>query len=160
MNIVPLTQSRLGEAVEMVNNVFPEDIEAIWNPERSLPLSLRPQSELKEDVFVDYWVLLNDKEEIIGVTGMYRLKEDEGDVVWLGWYCVRADQRGKGLGKELLEWTIEKAKERGFRKMKLYTSTDPNEAVAQTLYEKMDFKITGEDAGDGIHKTLYREKIL
>lgn len=144
----------------MVNEVFPNDTEAIWNPEKSLPLSLRPQSELKEDVFVDYWIVLNEQEEIIGVTGIYKLKEDSHDVVWLGWYCIRKDQRGKGLGRELLEWTIKKAKERGFNKLKLYTSTDPNEASAQILYEKLGFKMVGEDEGDGVHKTLYREKIL
>lgn len=44
--------------------------------------------------------------------------------------------------------------------MKLYTSTDPNESVAQVLYEKLGFGVIGEDEGDGIHKTLYREKIL
>lgn len=160
MNPTPLSEKYLEAAVKMVNEVFPEDAEAIWNPEKSLPLSLRPQSEPKEDVFVDYWILLNERDEVIGVTGMYRLKDDPKDVVWLGWYCLRNDQRGKCFGKELLEWTVSKAKERGFRKMKLYTSTDPNEAVAQILYDKLEFNIVGEDEGDGIHKTLYREKIL
>ncbi len=160
MHPIPLTEKYLNAAIKMVDEVFPQDIEAIWNPEKSLPLSLRPQSELKEDVFVDYWIVLNDNNEIIGVTGMYRLKDDSEDVVWLGWYCIRADQRGKGLGRELLTWTTNKAIERGFKKMRLYTSTDPNEAVAQILYEKEGFKIIGEDEGDGIHKTLYREKIL
>ncbi|KND47722.1 MAG: hypothetical protein AB201_02175 [Parcubacteria bacterium C7867-006] len=157
---IPLTEKYLEAAVKMVDEVFPQDLDAIWNPEKSLPLSLRPQSELKQDVFVDYWIVLNDNDEIIGVTGMYRLKEDPEDVVWLGWYCIRADQRGRGLGRELLNWTIDKAKERGFKKMKLYTSTDPNEAAAQILYDKLDFKIIGEDEGDGIHKTLYRQKLL
>lgn len=160
MKPIPLSEKYLEAAVKMVNEVFPEDIDAIWNPEKSLPLSLRPQSELKEDVFVDYWIVLNEHSEVIGVTGIYKLKEDPDDVVWLGWYCVRVDQRGKGLGRELLEWTIEKAKERGFIRMKLYTSTDPNEATAQILYEKLGFGLIGEDVGDGIHKTLYREKIL
>jgi N-acetylglutamate synthase-like GNAT family acetyltransferase len=160
MKPIPLSEKYLEATIKMVNAVFPEDSEAIWNPEKSLPLSLRPQSELKEDVFVDYWVVLNKNDDVIAVTGIYKLKEDSNDVVWLGWYCVRNDQRGKGFGKELLEWTIKKAKERGFKKMRLYTSTDPNEAVAQILYEKMGFNITSEDEGDGIHKTLYREKIL
>lgn len=160
MNPIPLTEKYLEATIKMVNEVFPEDRGAIWNPEKSLPLSLRSQNELKEDVFVDYWIVLNEKEEVIGVTGMYKLKNDPEDVVWLGWYCVRSDRRGKGFGRKLLEWTIEKAKERGFKKIKLYTSTDPNESVAQVLYEKLGFKISGEDDGDGIHKTIYREKIL
>lgn len=160
MHPIPLTEKYLASTVKMVNKVFPQDADAIWNPEKSLPLSLRPQSELKEDAFVDYWIVLDDNDEIIAVTGMYRLKDDPEDVVWLGWYCIRADQRGKGFGRKLLNWTTEKAKERGFKKMRLYTSTDPNEAVAQILYEKEGFKITGEDEGDGVHRTLYREKIF
>lgn len=116
MNPIPLSEKYLKATVEMVNEVFPQDLGAVWNPEKSLPLSLRPQSELKEDTFVDYWIVLDEKEEVIGVTGMYRLNEDPEDVVWLGWYCVRSDQRGRGFGRELLEWTIKKAKERGLKK--------------------------------------------
>ncbi len=81
-------------------------------------------------------------------------------VVWLGWYCVRPDQRGKGLGRELIEWTIDKAKEQGFKKLKLYTSEDPEEAKAQEIYENYGFKIVGEEKGEGKYKTLYREKVI
>src|SRR6185369_15566583 len=99
MNPIPLSEKYLEATVKMVNEIFPNDGEAIWNPEKSLPLSLRSQSELKEDVFVDYWIVLDEQDEVIGVTGIYKLKEDPGDVVWLEWYGVRVDQRGRGLGR-------------------------------------------------------------
>lgn len=157
---IPLTEQLLAKAVHMVNEVFPDDTAAIWNPNKSLLLSLRPQQNTKSDTFVDYWVVLNETEEVIGVTGLYRTERDPSDVVWLGWYCVRADVRRKGLGRALLQWTMETAQNRGFKKMKLYTSTDPNEGAAQILYEKLGFKVVGENEGDGIDRTIFREKVL
>jgi len=165
MNIIPLSKKYLEETVKMTGEIFPNDIAAIYSPSRSFRLSLKFEDKpelLKKNTRqrIGYWIVLNAKDEVIGVTGLYRMKTDPKELIWLGWYCVRADQRGKGLGRKLLEWTINMAKTEGYKKLKLYTSTDPNEARAQELYEKLGFKIVGEEINEGTYKTLYREKIL
>ena len=166
MNIIPLTKDRLEETIIMVNGVFPDDLDAEWSPERSF----RTYMKFKEDpkLFatgwlrsLNYWiVLLGNPDEVVAVTGLYRLQDDPNDRIWLGWYCVRADQRGKSLGRELLEWSIDVAKKDGFKKLRLYTTNSDDEARAQELYEKSGFKIVGEEINQKGYKTLYREKLL
>lgn len=97
--------------------------------------------------------------KIIGVTGWYTKHTDSKNIIWLGWYCVSSSERGKGFGKNILDWTIKQVKEKGYTIMRLYTSTDPNEAVAQKLYEKTGFRLIGEE-NDGQYKTLFRELII
>ena len=166
MNILPLSKKYLDQTIQLAQEIFPGDAEHFWNPDRSFKFSLRLIDDpgLWKERNLDkigYWIVLNDVDEVVGVTGLYRTNEDPEGLVWLGWYCVRADQRGKGLGRKLLEWTIEKAKSEGFKILKLYTSTDPNEARAQELYEKMGFKLIGEEQEkDEKYKTLYRERVL
>lgn len=169
MNIIPLSKKYLEETIKMVNSVFPDDVKEEWSPDRSFRLGMRFSEDLetgKADWFkkLGYWIVLDDVTgEVVGSTGLYQPGDevdDDMDAVWVGWYCVRGDQRGKGLGRELLEWTIQKAKNEGYKKLKLYTSTDPNEARAQELYEKVGLKIVGQEPGKSGYKTLYREKIL
>lgn len=59
------------------------------------------------------------------------------------------------LSREYLEETIKMANE-----IFPDTSEDPNEARAQELYEKLGFKIVGEEINTDDYKTLYREKNL
>ncbi len=164
MNIITLSEKYLEETTRMTNEVFPDDVHTQYSPERSFSTALAYEKEpelLAESQIekISYWIVLGEG-EVVGVTGLYRRKEHPKDEVWLAWYCVRADHRGKGLGRELLEWTIEKARAEGYKKFKLYTSDDPNEARAQELYEKLGFRIIAEEPNDHGGKTLYREKVL
>lgn len=165
MNPIPLSKKYLQETINMTGEIFPNDVNMIYNPDRSFTLGLDVEEnpELLNTrglSRIGYWILVNEKDEVIAVTGLYRVKDQPEDTVWLGWYGIRADNRGKGLGRELLEWTMKKAKEEGYKKLKLYTSTDPNEARAQDLYEKLGLKVVGEEEGEGEYKTLYREVVL
>jgi GNAT superfamily N-acetyltransferase len=166
MNIIPLSKEYLEETIRIVNEIFPYDINAEWNPARSFNSYIElkgNQKPLKEGWLrkLDYWIVLApETNEVIGVTGLYHLEDDPDDLAWLGWYCVREDHRGKGLGRELLEWTIERAKAEGYKRFKLYTSNNPNEARAQALYEKFGFKIVGEEVNEAGYQTIYREKTL
>lgn len=104
----------------------------------------------------------------MGVTGFYTRTVGPEDMAWLGWYCVSPLERGKGIGRKILEWTIARAREEGFKTMRLYTSTDPNEREAQNLYEKMGFAVIDtadpyndpEIEGPGNYETFYRERKL
>ncbi|MCF7844188.1 GNAT family N-acetyltransferase [Candidatus Gracilibacteria bacterium] len=167
LTYLPLSQENLEEASGLVRSVFPDDFNSEDSPYEAYRASLDSNTHkdfiLKHDIdYMKYFVVKDFiSENIIGVTGWYTQKSDDKDVVWLGWYCLDPKERGKGLGKEILIWTMNRVRELGYKVMKLYTSTDPNEATAQILYEKLGFKIVDEELKEGeIHKTLYRECIL
>ncbi|MDQ5962542.1 MAG: hypothetical protein QG653_349 [Patescibacteria group bacterium] len=162
-----LSRENIKEATALVRFVFPNDSEGQDSPEEAYKASL--DKEGHQDFItrhniktLEYFVVKNTpSEKIIGVTGWYTEATNEKDVVWLGWYCLHPDERGKGLGREILGWTISEVKMRGYKVMKLYTSEDPNEATAQILYEKMGFKLTREETREGERfKVLFRERLL
>ncbi|MFD1047599.1 GNAT family N-acetyltransferase [Kibdelosporangium lantanae] len=51
---------------------------------------------------------------------------------------IRDDQRGEGLGQRLVEWAIERARERGCGLVQL--TTDASRADAHRFYERLGFK--------------------
>ena len=55
---------------------------------------------------------------------------------------VREDQRGKGLGKELFLWAIQRAKEKGAHLLQL--TTDKQRPDAVRFYEDLGFKASHE----------------
>jgi GNAT superfamily N-acetyltransferase len=160
MDIVRIDKDNIDEAINLLNLVFPKDIKRYNNPEIGLRCSLDPQ-EYKN--YYDYFKLekttpyvLKDNGKIIGTTGLYHLKTDAPTDIWLGWFCIAPNYRGKGLGRKLLEWTMGRAREEGFEKLKLYTSDDPGLEVSQKLYEKLGFKKIGEEQGEG-ETLIYKE---
>ena len=54
---------------------------------------------------------------------------------------VRADARGSGLGRELVSAAVDRARERGCRRMELDTAHD--NAAAQGLYRSLGFRDNG-----------------
>ncbi|MDJ0644742.1 MAG: GNAT family N-acetyltransferase [Flavobacteriaceae bacterium] len=55
---------------------------------------------------------------------------------------IRDDQRGRGLGEELILWAINRAKERGAHLVQLTTDKKRPEAIR--FYEKLGFKSSHE----------------
>lgn len=167
MKFKPLSKENIQEAIKLVNSVFPRDALLENNPANAYRVSLEPEKHRdfykKFDLeFLKYFVVTeSESDKILGVTGFYRRYKDPEDLIWLGWYCIEPSQRNKGFGKEILNWTINNAKENGYKRMRLYTSTDPNEEIAQKLYEKLGFNLI-EEKIDSVspYKTLYREKIF
>lgn len=53
---------------------------------------------------------------------------------------VRSDQRGGGLGKRMIEWSIEAAKQAGCGLIQL--TTDASRADAHRFYERLGFQAT------------------
>lgn len=99
----------------------------------------------------DYYIVYKANEPV-GITGLY-IDEftQEDDVVWLGWFGVLPEYRNKGLGCEILLKSLELAKDKGFKVLRLYTSK--NNQSACNLYDKlMDFveEYTRENITGGI----------
>ncbi len=79
-------------------------------------------------------VLENDSREIVGCIGLYPVDTHS---VELRKMYLRKDVRGKGLGKKLLDHAVSSAKEMGFKRVTLETSTVLKEAIK--LYTKYGF---------------------
>jgi GNAT superfamily N-acetyltransferase len=55
---------------------------------------------------------------------------------------VRADQRGSGLGRQMIGWAVDQARERGCRLVQL--TSDKRRATAHRFYESLGFEATHE----------------
>lgn len=162
-----LSPSIFGSALDATRRIFPK-VSDQQDIEEAYRMSLEPEifeSELKKQGIrsLKYWVATKSKKshEIAGVTGLETMLEDEPEVAWLGWFGVTPEFRGKGFGRSLLKTTISKARTIGFDKLRLWTTTAPEEIAAQDMYEDFDFRLTGdEEIPNSAEFKLYREKTL
>lgn len=92
-------------------------------------LNKRAKQELPKQYLV-YW---NDKP--IGITGLY-CNEKYPDTIWLSWFGVLKEYRGKGFGTKILLDSIELAKKYNKKWFRLYTYEVWNKE-AQPLYNKV-----------------------
>lgn len=163
IKIEPLTKKYVTQACNLGNLIFSYEeilsskaIGANLDPKKYKKL----ESIYKEVVSTESFVAI-DKEKVIGVVGLYKIKEDVINTFWLGWFFVDPNIRGKGIGGLLLDYAIGEAKKRGTKYLKLYTSNHPNEKIAQILYKKRGFKITKRELlKDGMYRIFYQKKLL
>jgi putative acetyltransferase len=80
-------------------------------------------------------VILNSEGEIIASTGIYRINDKTCELRKM--YLLK-EYRGIGLGKFLLDHSIEQAKRLGYNKIILETASVLKEAI--NLYEKYGFR--------------------
>ncbi|ACB85127.1 GNAT family N-acetyltransferase [Natranaerobius thermophilus] len=140
IKIISATEETLPKAKKLIKRVFPSrtlfeqlSLIAMTNQDNWL---INKLTNLFGYNIIDIWVAVNEKEEVVGTTGLYSCRQDEDVALWLFWYCVDPEERGKRIGKKLLTYAIEQAKSRGAKYLRLYTSDDPNERAAQIVYEK------------------------
>jgi putative acetyltransferase len=95
-----------------------------------------------------YWVAEEDG-SIIGGCGIYPTKGLPEGFAELVKYYLLADYRGKGVGKELMQKSIDWAKDNGYTQ--LYLESLPELGKAIGLYEKAGFKMLQKPMGDSGH---------
>ncbi|MHC1682302.1 MAG: GNAT family N-acetyltransferase [Clostridiaceae bacterium] len=161
--IVPLTKTYLEQSINLVESTFDEEdmslskeLEASVDEKKFAKYVKRYDKNMRT---LEYFIAKDNNQRVIGIIGLYSLKKDYKDTYWIGWYCVDINERGKGIGKALLEFIITMAKYREKKYLCLYTSTDKNEAKAQKIYEQYGFFITKVIHKKG-YEILYRKKIL
>lgn len=157
--IEPLSRETLEDAKRLANAVFPLQTKN-ERSDKWLTYSLG-QKEKKTGKVNDafgYWVYLKGK-KVIGIIGLYEYGPSAKTVSWLGWFCVDPAFRKRGIGSELLEYAISKAKAAGKKALKLYTTDDPNEADAQKLYEKYGLVIVKKNAGKRGKYTIFHRQV-
>ncbi|MEI8059959.1 MAG: GNAT family N-acetyltransferase [Ferruginibacter sp.] len=149
INCEKVSKDNIELAIKIQNTIFPKENGA-------LNLKASADKNMIEKVYgknyrksVDFWICKDEQNEPIGITGIYSYVEYPEDA-WCGWYGVLPNQQGKGYGKTLFIWTIEKAKEMGFKNFRLYTDLIDN-TTAVNLYRKVGMieePYTTEDMGD------------
>ena len=168
IKIHPLSKDTVQQASNLANNVFST---REVPPSRALEASIdnAKQIQFRKELFEEhkitmldfnYWVALDSgTEEVSGVIGLYTDQDDHSEAAWISWFCVGEAYRGKGVGGELIDFVVERTTREGKKYLRLFTSTDPNEAAAQKLYEKRGFRIDEkrEKRKRGEHEIFYRE---
>jgi ribosomal protein S18 acetylase RimI-like enzyme len=164
MPIVPCSDELMDQAEMLVRSVFKwmTPIErfsflAIKSPDSIAGRLLMFFAGVKDKVAFD--VYIDENNEVLGTTGLYRCTNDANEAVWVAWFCVAPKARGRGIGQALIDHTVTLAQNAGFDRIRLYTSTDSNEAAAQRLYEKNGFKEIGRKQGI-FTTTIFREKCI
>lgn len=116
--------------------------------------------ETPEQEMLDYWfspekhtyvALLDGR---IGAT--FWLKANQpglGSHIANAAYMVAPDARGKGIGREIAEWSLDEARRLGFTAMQFNFVVKSNEAAVK-LWQKIGFEIVGEIPDAFQHSTL------
>lgn len=161
---MPLTEKYLDQAIALCNKVFPYDRESKNPPELGFRASLDKETydffwKQHECTRIEYFLLLNENEKILGTTGIY--EKTDPSTARLGWFCIDPAERGKGYGQILLHYSIDKAREYGYSYLELYTDTDES-VEAQKLYKKFGFEFEKEDTdpADANRRVTYLKKKL
>lgn len=164
MQIQPLSSERLASAINLANQVFPYN-SLSENAELAFRASISQDIDNKIKDFeiigitdAQYWVALDHKQQLLGITGLYGYKKDQHEAYWLGWTCVDPKVRGQKIGSKLVDFAIEKARTAGKLFLRLYTSDHPEQKIARILYEKRGFVIISqENYPNSNFKKLYYE---
>ncbi|RJQ35071.1 GNAT family N-acetyltransferase [Candidatus Parcubacteria bacterium] len=163
VDLAPLTPERLDEALSLARVIFPDIGSSEEPPDIVFPASLEPGKyrEQLERFSIDklnYW-LAQENGKSVGIMGLYSRTEDPNDTAWVGWYGVTPEARGRGVGGKIFQETIDKARTEGVKELKLYT-TDEDDPVAHTLFEKFGFTISSEETAPEGYKITYMSKRL
>ncbi|WP_223033237.1 GNAT family N-acetyltransferase [Hanstruepera marina] len=95
------------------------------------------------------YFVIDDDGKIIGGAGISQLDNFEGNVCELQKMYFLPEARGVGLGTQMMDVCLAKAREFGFEKC--YLETMPYMEDARKLYKKVGFKMLEKPLGDTGH---------
>lgn len=151
VTIVPLTKENLPQAIAAAKDGFSYGW-PVLNPAKDFRASLDPiknaarvSMDPKVEMNARYWVAMDNQGKVVGTTGLYETMPDQGKAYWLGWMSVPRAYQGQGIGKKLVDFSVEQAQKEGREYLRLYTSTSRGESAAQILYERKGFHIMGRE---------------
>lgn len=144
-SVEQITAFNMSEAFSVAKDIFPGDARSVCNSYLAAQMpdwvNARVKAVIRGGISfqkLEYFALReNQSRKILGVTGLYALSGSSD--VWIGWYGMSEASRGKGFGKALLQWTIEKAGEDGFKTIRLWTTSAPEYEKANKIYSDMGF---------------------
>ncbi len=133
----------LKEFVNLFGKEFEKDIKAWCNNEKGYMPG-----------FWKVYLIRLHNNKTVGITGLYSLNSDKNDELWLGWFGVQQKYRRNGFGGNALDKTFEIAKDKGAKKLFVYTWPD-NKAIK--LFEKKRFVKNGKVKDIIVQKNLYKK---
>lgn len=95
------------------------------------------------------YFVIEENDKIIGGAGVAQLDNYEGNVCELQKMYFLPEARGKGLGAQMMEFCLAKAREFGYEK--IYLETMEYMTHAQKLYKQSGFKYIDGALGDTGH---------
>ncbi|MFB9058229.1 GNAT family N-acetyltransferase [Mariniflexile ostreae] len=81
--------------------------------------------------------IAEENNEILGTLTLVFNRIPTGDKVWIEDVVVDSAARGKGVGKQLIQFSIEYVKDKNIEKINLTSS--PERVAANKLYQKLGF---------------------
>ncbi len=144
MNFRKATQKDISSIVEMMaDDMLGKTRENFQNP---LPIEyLNAFRIINSDENQELIVLEDENSEIIGtlqLTFIQYLNYCGGMRAQIESVIIRKDKRGQGIGKQMFEWAINRAKEKNARMLQL--TSDKQRPRAIKFYEDLGFKATHE----------------
>lgn len=133
MQIVTYNDNLKNGVVNFIQKIWLE-LDRPWDPEGRENDFLNI-SQIYQTAGGEFWVVLNDENEVVGTEALRTLSKNEGE---LGRLYLDPSYRGKGVGRELVQTAIKKARENGFKTIKLDTSKKLTRAY--NLFKEMGFK--------------------
>jgi putative acetyltransferase len=95
------------------------------------------------------YFVVEENGKIIGCAGVAQLENYEGNVCELQKMYFLEEARGRGLGKQMINNCLQRAREYGFEKC--YLETMPYMSDAQELYKKAGFEYIDAPMGNTGH---------
>lgn len=108
-----------------------------------------------DDMFAEYdlpraaYFVVEHQGKIIGCAGIAQLQNHDGNVCELQKMYFLEEARGRGIGSQMIQVCLEKAKEFGFEEC--YLETMPYMEAAQKLYQKNGFEYIDAPMGNTGH---------
>lgn len=89
----------------------------------------------RKGLYIGYIAYMEDVP--VGVTGIYEIPEYP-DTVWLSWFGIKKEYRKLGYGKQIFDYTIEKAKNLNRKYLRLYSFEIWNNEAQEFYKRNMD----------------------
>lgn len=141
-----LDESTFTPALELRNHIF-DNLDSLEYDTLKASLNMKANLPWAKKIGIEklqYWVAVNTEAEGIqdvqGIVGLYT-NIDTPKHVWLGWYGVNPEARGRNIGSTLLNFAIATAKLQGYEELHLYTTTDNVYIKARNMYQKRGFNM-------------------
>jgi len=157
----PVNFSNALVGLSIAKDSFPEqDMIQIYREYRALLYSngefFEPSISNKISVVSD--VIVYRDSEPAGIAGVYRCGED-ADTMWLSWFAVRNDLRGKGLGQEILEHCEQIAVQHGAKHFAAYTEDAKSNESCHRLYKKCGYSSCEPLLVEGVSMRVFRKPL-
>lgn len=95
---------------------------------------------------LDYWqvFILRVRDDLVGVSGLYRQPGMAQTVCWIGWFAIRPGFRRQGFGKSAMDALIGFAKSIQAKELWVYTGSADD--IAVSFYKSLGFELLGPAA--------------